>query len=529
MKQTSLFNQHGKSLGQGTLLVVYAPFGTDEQLSTFPDGAAINAIDHPLVASLCKVAAAGTHVVLLMDRVDDDSWLIEIQAGELSPTQLSTYWKIQMSSPRALAGLLRLAHSRNESASIVLAIEGHGAGYLPEIDRRLLTPSNVTNGGKFEWQYSDKEAAPILPAGFPVLPAGFPVLPAGFPVLPVNHLPLSTYGLGRALKMASEAGVPKLAAIHFANCFNMSTEVLHTVAPYADFATGYNNYNFFTAGASYPKVFERLASAGRASVEQLAQWFADEQHSDLVVKGGHPIAAGVVELSRMEGIAKGIDALSDTLLAAMRGASPSERPEVVGMIQKAIEAAQQYDSEPGWELETPDQLTDICSLAARLYDIATDYPAIQAAAMNLVGLMEGIKRHGDSGVPWLDDTGKVVWDFTEKTLAMNIFLPDPLRTGQWDWRSTYYVDVNPDPSGPRVQPGVIDFLKVTNWVEFLVEYHRDVPFKSFHVGSIPLLPRSNPKSEYKPPRADLPKRPRIRWPLGTIGMRIADWLKKDGG
>ncbi len=56
--------------------------------------------------------------------------------------------------------------------------------------------------------------------------------------------------------------MPRLAAIHFDNCFNMSVEVLHTVAPHADYATGYMNYNFFTAGAAYPKVFERLR-AGR--------------------------------------------------------------------------------------------------------------------------------------------------------------------------------------------------------------------------------------------------------------------------
>ena len=105
--------------------------------------------------------------------------------------------------------------------------------------------------------------SPLLPHGLAAAAAGSPLLPLGSPLLPVNHMPLSTWGLGAALKAALDAGVPKLSVIHFDNCFNMSVEVLHTVAPYADYATGYPNYNFFTAGEPYPGVFEQ-AGASRA-------------------------------------------------------------------------------------------------------------------------------------------------------------------------------------------------------------------------------------------------------------------------
>ena len=538
MRLPTLIADSGKPLGEGLLLAVHAPFGTDETLSGFPDGLTLQVEQHPLVQSLLQVAGAGVHVVALIDRVGDDTWLLDIPGGQPAAMKLVSRWKQDMSSPRNLAGFLEEAHRRYPAAPLVLALEGHGAGYLPEIDRRQLTPSNVTEGGKFEWQYSDKEAAPILPAGFPILPAGFPILP-------VNHMPMSTYGLGLALKLARDKGVPMASVIHFDNCFNMSVEVLHTVAPYADYATGYNNYNFFTSGASYPKVFQNLQAAGSATAGQLALWFADEQHAHLQALVGHPIVAGVVQLSRMEGISQGIDGLSDALLDAMRNAPAGDRPAVLDLIQKAIELAQQYDSEPGWDLETPDQLTDICSFADRLSQLAGHLPAVQARAADLVKLLGGIKRHGDKAVPWLDDSGRIVWDFTERTLAMNIFLPDPVRTGQWDWRSTYYVDVNPDPSKPLVQPGVIEFLKVTNWVEFLVEYHKEVPFKAFHVGSIPLLPPTRPQGGYTggkggtggtggtgsklgvrtvPPPAQRP-----RWPLGNLGQRMADWLKRSRG
>ena len=76
------------------------------------------------------------------------------------------------------------------------------------------------------------------------------------------------------------------------------------------------------------------------------------------------------------------------------------------------------------------------------------------------------------------------WNFAETTLAMNIFLPDPLRRGQWDWRTPYYGDVRPEPfkitlaNGstqvlPPAQTGVIDFLTQTTWVPSLTAHHAD--------------------------------------------------------
>ena len=92
--------------------------------------------------------------------------------------------------------------------------------------------------------------------------------------LPHVQLPMSTWALGSALQRATRArGGRKLAAIHFDNCFNMSLEVLHTVADYANYATSYCNYNFFTAGEAYPAVFARLAKQGPATPEELGRWF----------------------------------------------------------------------------------------------------------------------------------------------------------------------------------------------------------------------------------------------------------------
>lgn len=517
----------GLPLGTGVVLAVFAPFGMDDTLSRFPDGQTASVVSHPLVGALLQVAGSGTHVVALIDRTDDDTWLLEIPAFAAEPRVVSR-WKQDMASWRSLSGLLVHASQCHPGAALVVALEGHGAGYLPEIDRRQQTPERVTEGGRFEWHFSDQDAAPVLPGGFPILPGGFPILPGGFPILPTNALPLSTWGLGRALAAARERGAARPAVIHFNNCFNMSVEVLHTVAPHADFATGYCNYNFFTAGAAYPAVFAALRDKGSAPARELARWFAEQNHAQLLHKPRHPTVAGVVELARMPGIADGLDRLADAMLAALQGASVDRRPSVIEMIQSAIAKAQQYDSEPGWQLETPDQLTDLFSLAACLADAAAGCPEVRDAAQALARLLAGIKVYGDDDVPWLDDSGQIRWDFSASTLAMNIFLPDPLRTGQWDWRSPYYVDVNPPQSPPPLQPGVIDFLKETNWVDFLVEYHREVPFRAFHVGRIPRQPVFDTRDETPPVEPPECRRPRRAWPLGPIARRLVEWVARHG-
>jgi hypothetical protein len=121
---------------------------------------------------------------------------------------------------------------------------------------------------------------------------------------------------------------------------------------------------------------------------------------------------------------------------------------------------------------------------------------VAQAAAALEEVLGGIKRYGDRGTPWMAPTK--LWDFSVKDLAMSIFLPDPLRIGRWDWRSPYYLDVNPDPTKPQVQRHIIDFLKVTDWVDFLIEYHKDVPFVGLLPAQLPQFPHFN--RHYQPPR-----------------------------
>lgn len=491
------------------VFVVYAPFGTDETLSTYPDGASQTLAQHPLYQGLLEVAARGVHVTALIDRADDDSWLVEIEAGHPEKLQVASRWKQDMDSPRCLAGLLRHAHQAHPGAAIVLALEGHGAGFLPEIDRRALSTANLTRNGEIEWRLNSSQGGPyagpnnpVLPMGSPLLVMGSPLLPMGSPLLPVNHMPMSTWGLGDALRRATEAGVPKLSVIHFDNCFNMSVEVLHTVAPYAHYATGYPNYNFFTAGQPYPGVFENLRVAGVATPQTLAQWFAEGNHGALLPKGNHPTVGCSIRLSRMHSITECIDDLADALLAALRSATtPAARQAVVGKIRHAIIKAQQFDTPgAGFELETPDELTDIYSLASTLLGFDFRPHPVHPACRALQDVLKGIRQYGDNDLPWVGfgQNPPPRWNFSSNQLAMNIFLPDPLLRGLWDWRSPFYLDVNPDPSQPLVQPHIIDFVKVTDWVDFLIEYHREAKFVGLMPAAIPTFPVFN--ASFEPPK-----------------------------
>jgi len=465
----------------GVMFAVFAPFGTDEQLSTFPEGATHELLQHPLVANLKKVAATGASVTALVDLVGDHSYLVSIPGGRPEGLAIEAMGKQDMVAVQTLASLLSMAHAAQPKAAIVLSMEGHGAGFLPDLDLRALTTANVTDNGAIEWHIGgtpDMLSAPFDSTGKPLLEEGAPVLPAGSPTCPTNHLAMSTWALGEAMRLS---GVPRLAVLNFNNCFNMSVEVLHTVAPYADFATGYCNYNFFSAGEAYPLVFEQLAQAGSASSETLARWFAAANHAVLLKAGHEPTVAGTVDLARMHDIVEKVDDLSDALLAALRTASPTERPAVVDKIRQAIVNAQQYDSRPDYVLETPDELTDLDSFAASLLKFDFGPCRVAQAADALRTALSGIKQYGDVDSPWMDPA--VTWNFASPDLAMNIFLPDPLLKGLWDWRSQYYLDVNPDPRKPQVQRNIIDFVKVTDWVDFLIEYHKDTPF----VGLLPAL------------------------------------------
>jgi hypothetical protein len=243
-------------------------------------------------------------------------------------------------------------------------------------------------------------------------------------------------------------------------------------------------------------VFGKLAAAGSATTRQLAEWFADGNHDVLVHKGHHPTVGCVVPLARMHSIVECIDDLSDALLAALRSTSGSQRETYVNRIQGAIHRSQQFDQNGNFLLDTPDELTDIRSFAHELQkEDFGNFPVKQAAAA-LDEVLSDIKRYGDNGTPWMAPTR--TWDFSSKELAMSIFLPDPLRIGRWDWRSPYYLDVNPDPAKPQVQRNIIEFVKVTDWVDFIIEYHKGVHFEGLLPAELPQFPHFN--KHYQPPR-----------------------------
>jgi hypothetical protein len=500
-------------LRRGVVFAVYAPFGTDALLSEYPNQAQATIKNQALVRALQQVARQGVNVSALVDLYDDDSYLVEIPAGQPAAIQITSAWKQDMSSPRALAGFLRRTHHRFHCGSLVLAVEGHGAGFIPDIDPARITPSSATRWerggsvGQVRWTSGEKRTGFEPEPGSPALPMFSPELPMFSPELPAVRMPLSTWGLGEALRLARRDGVPAPAVVHFNNCFNMALEVMHTVAPHAQYATGYCNYNFFTAGASYPKVFQRLRKHNGASAEQLARWFAAENAAGLRAKGNHPTIGASLRLGQVRRIAAALDETAQALTAALRPANPADRPAVRVRIQTAITGAQQYDSEGDYTLDVPDQSTDLGSLAVRLQQ---QFPAgaVFDGAKKLQAAIKGMWQYGDFERPWVDENQ--VWDFRDQRLGLGALLPDPSLEGRWDWRSPYYLAGRVDPNQPPAHKHQIPFLaerpggKRPPWVEFIVEYHRDVPFVGLLRAQAPQFPRFNRefKPEYPPPTDD---------------------------
>ncbi len=489
------------------VFAVYAPLGTDETLSVYPSTTQQPLARQALVKALQRVADQGVNVSALIDLFEDDTYLVEIPAGQSKQMSITSAWKQDMSAPQALAGFLRRTHQRFPCSSLVLALEGHGGGFVPDIDNARLTRANATRwtsgaqSGAVRWIKTEQGTSFEPEAGSPALPMTSPELPMTSPELPATRLPMSSWALGAALRSAIRSGVPRPAVIHFNNCFNGSFEHLHTVAPYADIATGYANYNFYTAGQAYPAVFQQLKGAGSASAKQLAQWFAAANGALLAAKKNHPTVGATVDLAAMKKTTLALDRLALALTSALQGAPAAQRPSVVALVKQAAVAAQHYDTSPSYALAVPDQMMDIGSFAAQ---VAALFPAgpVKAAATALAQALAGLWQYGDFDRPWLDENQ--IWDFRSPTLGLNILFPDPALQGLWDWRSPYYLSGKVDPTAPPAHRHVIDFLADRSsgrspWVGFIVEYHRGINFVGLLPAEPPLFPVFNARFEPKLP------------------------------
>ena len=497
----------------GLLFAVYAPFGGDPALSSFPGDRTRPIAQQALLGHLRNVAAQGVNVAALIDLFDDDTWLVEIPAFRPNDALVVSAWKQAMNRPQALAGFLRRAHQRFPCSDLVLALEGHGAGFLPEVAQHRITPQSTgedtEHGSAVQWNIGPTQNAPVDPdTGLPILgQTAYENLPVDSPeALPVT-LPLSTWAVAQALAMARKAGVPKPAVVHFDNCFNMSLEHLHTLAPHAEVATGYANYNYFTAGMAYPPLFERLRLHGPVTAEVFGRWFAEANHAPLAAKGFHPGVGASLPLKRVRKVAEALEAMARALTAALRADRATHHPR----IRQGIIDALQYDSNGDFHLDVPDQQTDLGTWAEQLQ---AAYPTgdVHDAAAALQAALKGAQVYGDADSPHMDTTQH--WDFSDAAVAMNILLPDPDCRGLSDWRTPYYMLGTVDPTRAPALKAQIPLLADragtrAPWPEFLVEYHKDTPF----VGLLRIPPFVFPRFEHKfePPTPGTTGQP------GTVG------------
>ncbi|MBN8487273.1 MAG: hypothetical protein J0M20_06050, partial [Burkholderiales bacterium] len=116
-------------------LVVHAPFGDDYALSRYPDGETLSVLRTPLVESLRGVASTGVAVVALVDLPGEATHLVNIPPGQPQAAHAEPHWKMDMSAAPTLSGLLRAAARAYPDRRLMLAVEGHGSGYQPAIDK----------------------------------------------------------------------------------------------------------------------------------------------------------------------------------------------------------------------------------------------------------------------------------------------------------------------------------------------------------------------------------------------------------
>lgn len=469
----------------GILFAVYAPFGGDARLARYPDNLPKSILQHPMLGHLKAVARQGVHVAALIDLVDSDSWLVEIPAWRPDQMQVVSAWKQAMSRPQALSGFLRRAHARFPCAQLVLSLEGHGAGYLPEIDTARITPSTTTSGGggTFEWRVNASTVEISQTSGPPLLGVtGLVELPIDSPAGAPIDLPMSTWALAQALATARKAGVPKPLVIHFNNCFNMALEHLHAIAPHAEVATGYANYNFFTAGSTYPPLFERLRLNGPVTPQMFGRWFAEENHRPLaaVTAGmppnvpGYPGVGGSIALSQLGKLAAEVDCLALALTQALKNARATSFP----LIQQSIVEALQFDDNGDFQLEVPDAHVDLGTWSRALQKRFPANDPVTLAAAAVERRLRGVQVYGDKRVPDMRKT--VLWDFSDALTAVSITVPDPLLQGVADWRTPYYMVGKVDPAKPPALKAQVPFLANRGpgqntrapWPEFLEQYHR---------------------------------------------------------
>lgn len=490
--------------------VVYAPFASDENLSRYrnDDGTLAG---HPLFNALTAVAQQGTNVCAYIDLVDGPTWYV--QGAALAPGLLvMPAGKQDMERPQCLADLLQRARSAFPGTPLVLSLEGHGAGWLPHLDRSKITLEAAMDGGPLgplRWRVTpDGGSAAGRADGNPIVGKGSPLLPAGSPFVATNHRPLSTMGLRMALQLG--LGNVRLAVLHLNNCFNLSFELLASIQPFAQFATSYANYNYFTAGMRYPDVLRPLPA--QPSPVQLARRFA-EQNRAVLPAADHPTTGAAIMLSRLPATQQAFTGLARALVAALDAVAtqPAPRRVLVEAIRSALAGARHYDTWNDTRLDRHDELIDLPSLSRVLHGFTADGGAVALAAKALTAtfLPLIVHRYGVKGWPWqIPHEGvappdpaqpEVLWNFEGEKFSLNLLCPDPDLEGLWDWRSAFYLQT----AACAAQPVLCPFITTTGWRDFIEKYHtppgvevREFVFRPARIPAYPVcnrpLTQSNP-------------------------------------
>lgn len=449
------------------VFAVYAPFGTDDRLSQQAD---------PFISNLAATAVPGfVHIVALVDN-KNATRLIEITDGSLQETCLS---KRDMGDPQTLIDFMAYVQAAHPSTRVVLSLEGHGGGYIPDVDPSEIKPT--------KWSTPTSDGDIPLQAT-PTAKGLEPPLPMGSPELSGQEL-MSTYDLYEALDHITLSGTNKIDLLVLNNCFNLSVEVLATVAPFAEYAVGYPNYNFFSKGVPYQEVFS--GETENTPTLEFAQKFAVTNraylHSISTPPNEHPTIGGVVTLTQMYTITAYIDVLARELITAVNQGFSENIALAIETSQKYDTTSCQEDMHPEFELGVPDAFTDLHDFAGKLMETFSGISAsgVYTAAQDLYNATRNIQVYSDGGLhPWVHQDLDYFWEFPSQ-LSLNIFLPIPNHHDFWDWRTLFYVGA---PNRHANGLNTIDFVRTNHWREFLVTFYAQDDFAGIMRPCVPPAP-----------------------------------------
>ncbi|MCB0113257.1 MAG: hypothetical protein KDD84_04195, partial [Caldilineaceae bacterium] len=364
--------------------------------------------------------------------------------------------EVDTADPAVLAWFLSSARTLYPSARTFVSIIGHGVGPAPEIEA-----------------VADPMPDPMLDLSAADIDAKAPPLPQGQDYTPGDVTSLtymSTAELGRALAEATNNGADPFDLIFFDQCFQGNLDVLYEIRQAAQIFVASPNYAWLAA--PYARYVIQMAPA--KSTEEIANALLHIYETSL--DNTHPNAIFWVSQADIGNLAAGLDALGVALQKALAG---GQQARILTAAQNSRHADTTQCGPQRYILAPPDELIGFGRFAINLRAAfpVGDPAGVNAAADNIVSLVEGVQRSYRTGRPYI--APDQFWDYDD---ALTVLAP--LRRDSPPgvaWRASLYTQTTPitavwsvDPTQVLTIPTALALTRDTQWDDFLASWYTDL-------------------------------------------------------